>query len=97
VRKTSIVALGALLAGTALLGAAPAKAAVHVSIGIPAPATECVEYRKHHHIRYAYCAEPEWSGEPVVIEGVTYREHLHWRKHNGHREFWVKGKWVVHD
>lgn len=96
-RKTSLVALGAVLLGTALVGATPAKAGVVVSVGIAAPATECVTYRKHHRMRYAYCSSPVYVGEPIVIEGVTYRENLHYRMSNGHREFWVKGRWVRHD
>src|SRR5262249_9573561 len=86
--KTSIITLGALLVGSALMGAAPAKAAVAVSVGVAAPAEECVTYRQHPHrivARYSYCNEPVWSGDPIVVEGVTYRENLHYRMHEGHR------------
>ena len=95
--KIPIIALGALALGVALTGAPPAKAAVAVSVGVAAPAEECIAYRKHHTLRFAYCDEPVYVGEPVVIEGVTYRENLHFRMHRGHREFWIRGRWRRHD
>lgn len=99
--KLSLVALGAVLLGTAITAGEPAQAAVRVSVGVAAPAQECVTYKARHHrvvvARYAYCNEPVYAGEPIVISGVTYRENLHYRMHRGHREFWIKGRWVRHD
>jgi len=99
VKKTSIVAMGAMLVGTALVASAPVKAA-EVTVGVAAPADECVTYRAHPHkvvARYAYCDQPVWTGDPLVIDGVTYHENLHYRTWHGHREFWIKGRWVRHD
>jgi hypothetical protein len=104
--KHSMIALGALVLGAALASGAPAYAAkVGVTVGVGAPVVvapgpvvvdECVAYTKHHTIRYAYCGYPVYSGEPVIIEGVTY-SNVHFRTHAGHREFWIKGHWVRHD
>ena len=94
-----IISLGALALGVALAGSASTQAAV-VAVGVAAPADECVKYRAHHPhrvVKYEYCDAPVYSGDPIVIEGVTYHDNLHYRMHEGHREFWVKGRWVVHD
>lgn len=96
----ALAGLGAIVVGSSLPVATPANAAVAVRIGIAAPTTECVTFRKNRHryrVKYAYCAEPEWTGGPVVIEGVTYRENLHYRMVGGKRHFWIKGRWVKAD
>ena len=98
-KKTLFFALGAMVLASSL-ASAPVKAAVAVSVGIAAPADECVKYRAHHRrhvVRYEYCDAPVWSGDPIVLEGVTYHDNLHYRMWHGHRQFWVKGHWVVHD
>jgi hypothetical protein len=100
VKKLSVISLGAVALGLALTGSAPSQAAVAVRVGVAAPADECATYRvrrPHRVVRYQYCNEPVWTGEPVVVGGVTYRENLHYRTHLGHREFWIRGHWVRHD
>jgi hypothetical protein len=99
VRTALIGTLGALVIGAALGGTAattPAQAA-RVVIGVAAPATECVVYRKNRrsHKRFVYCDSPVWTGEPIIYEGVTYRDNLHFKVIGGKRHFWIKGRWVV--
>ena len=101
-KKSAWIALGALAVAAAMPAATPARAAVAVGVTTTVPADACVKYRTRHHGRvvvakYAYCNEPVWTGEPIVYEGVTYRENLHFRTHNGHRQFWIKGRWIDHD